>query len=516
MSQNLTASLFNLLIADAEQRVPLQRTHIEQQPVADIVFDPSENYRWGSEAAMRGDINRKMMVNDDGTKGSSYDAMKASIREIGVQEPVGLVMRDDGLHIIYGFTRVLCCRELGIENLPAYIYSSDISESDVELLQTRENSRNLRREVNWVAEVEMYTSLWGALFVKRCEAAGIELTDGKRAASERKLAKEAVCRTLGRHPSRMKSAEHFLRVLDSRVLDLAREGRIDYLAAQEFHSGDVDNPFKPSKITAILQCLKGREGYPDIISAPKVRQAKRTVDMNFDRAVDTVSDVDVGEEPNKGPEVRGASAAPMNRANRVEEKTIAAKGESSSATHIMRGAERIRTSSAQLRDLADLVAWDALIDAGLSIKSAPEKVERIIGSAAWHKVLGISWGADTVAMPPLMEVILGGKSVDDPDIERMQRQHDHSAERFVVTAFVRALIRQAMADNGVRNLDYDDKGWISGRSPKEGGEGNVHHRDLFTQAVQHAVTMPGDVTLVARAQHVWSKIRPYVKAKAHA
>lgn len=505
---DVSSQLLDFLVSDEGGRASLSREYFERQPVADIIFDPAENYRWGSKEKMTADLAKEGQVGEDGTRVSSYEVVKQSIRTIGVQEAVGLVRRPDGLHVVYGFTRVHICKELNIAHLPAYIYG-DIDDSDIELLQVRENSPALKRAVNWVAETEMYSSLWGAVFIRRCEKKGLSDTSSQAAATERRLAKEAVCRTLGRNPSRMKSAEHFLRVLDGRVIDLAREGRIDYAAAQEFHSNDVDNPYKPARITAILRYLKGTDGYPSAITASRVRQAKKVADLDFERAAD--SSVDVGDEPEEREVKRGASTAPLQRENRQSEKAAARVG-APSPVSAMKGAERIRSSSAQLRDLSDLVAWNAIAGMKLTVKSPSDAGERLIGSAAWYEIRGIGWGSDTVTMPPLVETILAKRDEEDAEVQRMQRQHEISAERFVLTAFVRAFMRMAMDDQGIRNLDYDEKGWISGKTPKADGEGHIHHRDVWTRAVHDAVAMPGRVKLLDRAKHAWEQVRPYVKS----
>lgn len=485
------------------------RKHHERFRLADIVLVPEENYRWGSQEGMEADLARLDVNNEDGTKRSSYQDLCASIGTIGVQEPVGLVEREDGFHVIYGFTRVMASRSLNLTHIPVYVYDSAIPEAEVELLQVRENSLSLRREVNWVCEAERYSNLVAAELDRRTK-----LADGKMTSAETKsaaaAAKATVSKVLGRHPSRLRSAEHFLRILDKRVVDLARKGYLSYGAAQEFHSGDVTKLFPATFITSVLRHLHGRDGYPFPITPDRIRQAKKAVKVLQDQGEEAAGGADVGEESEDAPEVRGASASMASRSLRAAVDAKDDKKVQQGAVALQRGAEKIRQSTASLRDLSDLVAWDAIDAAGLTIASDPKAGERLIGAAAWQRVVGIGYGAGDITAPPFLERLVGGRSEEDEDVERMQRQHDLTSERYVTSAFVRGFLCVALKQAGVRNIDIDDKSWMSKSSPGDGGVA-IRHRALFADAVKDAVAMPGRVTLVDRARAAWARIVPFVK-----
>lgn len=506
-------NLLDVLAQTGDGKVPNttnERKHVSAFPVENIVFVPEENYRWGSEAGMVADLLNTVCGTSDEAKVASYNTLRESIRTIGVQDPVGLVEREDGYHVVFGFTRVHAAIELKIATIPAYIYPKDIDDSVIELLQVRENSPALKRSVNWVAEAEMYTSLWGALYSRMKERAG--KTD-EEDASLRKRAKETICAVLGRSPSRLRSMAHFLHVLDPRVLALARAGHLDSHAATEFHSGSVEHPYKPAQITAFLKHLHGRDGYPAVITAPAIRAAKKCVNLQLERGAEQPGDdADVGEEPQERVVARGASSAPQERDQRAASKASARQGVPGPLAAMRGSSDKMRTSPAALRDLSDLVAWGAINDLKLSVRSLSLAGQKLLDTPEWLKVQGIGWGADTVTMPPLMEVILGGRSPDDTEIVRMQQQHEVSQHRYVISAFIRAFLRAAMCDLGVRNLDYDDRGWISGKSPDAKGN-TCHHRSVWTTAVQDAVAMPGEVMILDRAKAAWERIRHHVKAK---
>lgn len=486
--------------------VKTSRKHHSAFPVAQIVLDPTENYRWGSAAAMKADLAREDMLLEDGSTRSSYQLLRDSIAAIGVEDPVGLVEREDGYHVIYGFTRAAAAKELKLESVPAYVYAGTISSGEVQLLQMRENSPALKRAVNWVAETEMYDSITKRIYLRMLEKnPGV----GKQAAASlHKQAHEAACRILGRYPSTMKSRTHFLRVLDPRVITLSREGRLTCTGAMVFHSGNVDHPYTPAFITAVLRHLRGKEGYKLSIQPVEVRKACDAVRAGQARGeeVDDSDGADVGDEPEQRAVATGHT---MSRVSRSLAKAADAKG-APGPVQLMRAPEKIRQSSAVLRDLSGLIAWDIIHRKGFGLTTDAKEVEKhIVNSPEWHKVIGIGFGAGDISMPPLMETVLGGRSDEDSEVAQMANQHELTAERYVVAAFVSGFLRQAMASAGVRNLDYDDKGWMLGKTTREDGQ-VIHHRAVYSDAIQEAVGMPGAVRLLDRAKAAWAKVRPLV------
>ena len=71
-----------------------------------------------------------------------------------------------------------------------------------------------------------------------------------------------------------------------------------------------------------------------------------------------------------------------------------------------------------------------------------------------------------------------------------------------------------MSAAGVRNLDYDDKGWLVGSSVGEDGK-TVYHRFLWTSAITAAAgPQVRKMKLLDRAKAAWARISPFVKRKS--
>lgn len=520
MNQTAPAGTDGAVILDAltgDTNVSAQKTprkHHSAFPVAHIVLRPEENYRWGSEEAMKADIANEDVVREDGTKACSFAMLKESVAIMGVEDPIGLVERENGYHVIYGFTRALAAQLTGTASLPAYVYEPGIPEAEVEMLQMRENSPTLKRTVNWVAETEMFTSISTRLLNRllekaTAEAGGAELTIPVRKNLKVK-ADLAVCKIMGRYPSTFKSRRHFMHRLDQRVITLAREGRLSCTAAMEFHSGDVDRPFDPSFVTAVLSSIRGDSGYPPVITPEKVRNAMRLVRAEgWDSAPKPSAAAPSAESGFEGDDHPEPARTPRGGGE---------EGRAAGRAPLLKAPEKIRQSPSILRDLSNLVAWEALRARSITLASPEAATAKLKDSPEWHKIIGIGFGAGEVTMPPLMETIIAGRDHEEDDVQRMQNQHEHTADRYVTTAFIHAFMRQAMATAGVRNFDLDDKGWISQKATNSEGS-DVLHRLIYGHAVTNAANLPPKdgalPTLLQRAQHAWSAISPYV-AKSRA
>lgn len=482
------------------------RKHAANFPMDRVVIVPEENYRWGSEEAMKADLAKADLPLGNGEIGCSYDLLRDSIRAIGVEEPVGLVERADGHHVIYGFTRCLAARDVGLDTIPAYLYGSELPEAEMALLQLRENSQALKRSVNWVAETEQYQSISAHLLNRRLARMAEAGEVGRQETiSAHKACNVAASRILGRHPSGMKSRVHFIHYLDKRVVEMSRQGYFSLQAAREFHSGNVDNLYPPAFVTAVLKLLHGADGYKSTILPADVRRAVNGVKAGLATGDIVLRD---GSAAPPAPERKGHT---MNRTVR-NARAEAEKADSAEAEHgplsKMKAPDKIRQSSAILRDISELLAMECLAAAGLTMGSDPAAVEKVVHSREWHRIEGIGFGAGDISMPPLFETVLGGRKTDDPEVQHMHLHYERTAQRYVVTAFVRAFLRMCMRNAGIRDLDFSDQGWLLGKTMVEGK--NMPHRQAYNDAVAAGLE-PADLPLLERAKIAWVALKPLVK-----
>lgn len=85
-------------------------------------------------------INKIKMSRNSRTKATEgLDGLKASIAEIGLLQPIGVVKRDSGYEITNGNRRFLACSELGWSDIPAVIHNEDLTEEQVDIINLAEN-----------------------------------------------------------------------------------------------------------------------------------------------------------------------------------------------------------------------------------------------------------------------------------------------------------------------------------------------------------------------------------------
>ncbi len=446
--------------------VKTPRTLVAKFPTKDLIILPEENYRWGSQAAMDLDLGR-----DGGhsEQRRTYETTRESIRAVGVEDPIGAVRRDDGIHVIFGFTRAVAALEVGAETVPVFVYDAGMSDDEVDMLQAMENSLGVKRAVNWVNEFEMFDNL-----VVRFMNRGFSKKDAG--------AKVAVF--LGCDAHTMDSRRCYLKNLDIRVRELARQGRVSCPVALEFRSGDADAPFSEEYIGAILKELRIKEGalagqFPATICIEQVRRVKKRVGLTRKAYED---DALPRKTPNKN-----------------------------------------RQSPSILRDVSVLMAQRMLSHNRISQQSEVMVVEALTRSYEWAQIVGLGMGAGEVSMPPVLEnelslnmrrdksaaFLTNAEDLADDNIqEAMQAQHDETSTRYATGIFIQAFLRNALDRQGVKNFDRDQQGWICRSSVI--GDTTKNHRSVFYGAVQRAVGMPGAVTLKDRVLAAWQDVRVLV------
>ena len=205
--------------------------HFAEIRLEDISFDPSKNYRWGNEAAMKNDVESNR---ENGDK--DFALLKSNIRELGVQEPIFVTEIGKGkFEIIGGFTRFLAAKECGLKTIPAKVYENDFSTTEKRILAVAENNVGLKRKVNWAVEME--------------ELGGI--------VEDLKAAKDSdpygtVARKAGYAKSGMMKRIHEYNRLPATCKDWAKSGRLSESAARTFVPGKDEKTFSDADAKAIL------------------------------------------------------------------------------------------------------------------------------------------------------------------------------------------------------------------------------------------------------------------------
>lgn len=425
-------------------RTPRRFTTI---PVKRLVIDPTKNYRWGSEAAMRADLTRYDRT-EDGEQVCSYEVLKVSMRD-GVEEPIGVIRRADGFHVVYGFTRAVAAQELKLVEVPAAIYEEGISAGEVALLQMRENSEALKRRVNWVAEVRMFERLRAIAldYFNALPKTQMPRDEHGNPLAPYKAAVQEVCERLGRKPTTMHIHRSVLTRLDPRVVKLSEEGKLSFKAAVEFYSGDANVAYDTGFVTHVLNEVKRNDPKLDRVTPLIVRSARQRVYEWIQRG--QVKDGTMVWRGGKAPRTTSATRALI---------------------------ESNRLSPAACRDVAVNLAARAIRTTKLNGDSTEEAWEALRRDATWFRIVGVGIGAG--------DVILADNAVDGDgavDVDLPPEQCDSYALLTVVHAALREQIRKrcrgAFAD------------WLRSVSTYKVGsiEKRIDHRGAFFAAVQTTV-----------------------------
>lgn len=368
-------------------------------PIKDITFDPTDNYRWGSVASMERDLQALDVESEDG-KASSFEVLKKSIENGGVEEPIGLRVIGAKIRVIYGFTRYVACSQLGHETVPAFLYE-DLTDSEAASLQLRENSVNLKRAVGWVATTRMFNHLVDAT-VEECMSIPVaeRSTDSRgHCKSARRMAIEKICSRMGVSERTMGEQSRVLKVSHPRAVALADEGRLSVWCLKELQSGDKDNPYSDDFIEAVLtdvlRTTKNRE-----ITSVEVRNAVKRIKAKSRHEINSTS--------------RGSSdKAPAAIQNDLVDTR--------------------RVSGGCLRDLATNVAMSYVAKHNLGSPEATDEAwAKVTMSSAWCIVQGIAMSSGESPLPE------GADSENGAEITQALRL----ARGYVRNIFLRAIVRQ--------------------------------------------------------------------------
>lgn len=427
------------LLANGSDGNPVRtpRTYFEAFPMADILLDPTENYRWQSKEAMESDT-KATMRDPSGDSGGlcTYRMLVDSIRTMGIEDPVGLVKREDGKHhVVFGFTRVLAAKELNFTSIPAFVYEESLPYEEAQLLQLRENSLTLKRAVNWVAEVEMYMRLVGYTrkSIEAMPASKRPKGETAKMSTPKRLACAAVAQALGVAPATMKNRYYVLQHIDPRIRELSEKGVMNYAAASEFSSGDAAVPFTKEFVTGVLDEMRRNDPEMTKATAETVRRVMRQLK-------------DAGEKPMYEGGVRPSTVCGQWSAGQ-------------------------RQSPGALRDLSVALWAGLLARTKMTLGSDADRWNKLKQCKVWFTVVGIGIGSADVTEPVL-------ESTEDTG--RAELQHEETAWRYAMSALIQAALAADMKMGPEQMRE-----WMNSQTVQGGSK--ALNRMEFHNAVQSAL-----------------------------
>jgi hypothetical protein len=436
-------------------------------PLKSVIVDPTKNYRWGSDAAMREDMAR-IDRTADGETINLYGMLKESIRAVGVEEPIGVVAEDDKFTVIYGFTRAMAAREVGLKVVPAAVYTR-ISEAEIVERQMRENSLTLKRGVHWLAEAESFARLVEKRvpeYTERAKAGekfGMSARLKDKPMPPREAAIRDISTVLGVEPGTMHNRIAIAKLLPESARAFIKEAAIGFFPSKEFHSGDKENPYTDEFIKAVIADIRKFDPSAARITPKVIRNAKHRVltGGKKESAAKKLQAFAKGEMP----DTLTAKALILD-ANRLSPGALRDHSADLATTYMLR--EGVTLSS-------DKATWDA-------VRTSPE----------WSMILGLGCGAGDV---PLPSTVAADSATDPAAASRVTQTSGHVelGYRYVVAAFAYAALRLEV----LRRKRGDFGHWLAGSSMA--GAAKKSNRMEFTRAIREAVQESTHKTPVRKA-----------------
>lgn len=144
------------------------------------------------------DVSNHRIVTDE----VADQALRASISEKGIQQPVRLTRKADGRYtLVFGFRRTAAARALGLETVPAMVMES-LSVSDIRALQAIENIE--RKDLHPLEEAQFCNDLYEVLQDGVVGGDGVPAEIARRIGRDRKWVENRL--SLARLSPRVKQA----------------------------------------------------------------------------------------------------------------------------------------------------------------------------------------------------------------------------------------------------------------------------------------------------------------------
>lgn len=144
------------------------------------------------------DVSNHRIVTDE----VADQALRASISEKGIQQPVRLTRKADGRYtLVFGFRRTAAARALGLETVPAMVMES-LSVSDIRALQAIENIE--RKDLHPLEEAQFCNDLYEVLQDSVVGGDGVAAEIARRIGRDRKWVENRL--SLARLSPRVKQA----------------------------------------------------------------------------------------------------------------------------------------------------------------------------------------------------------------------------------------------------------------------------------------------------------------------
>ncbi len=433
--------------------------------VKSVIFDPQDNYRWGSKEAMEHDIATSVTEDDDGQKVNAYRVIVNSIKATGhVQVPIGVRAIGKKFKMVYGFNRFLAAREIGLSTVPAVVYPNDTDEGTLATLQVVENSDSLKRTVNWVAETRMWEKLYNLTHDQMMNVLPSRRpkTTSGAPLSASCAAWRDVASKIGRSELTMRERIQILNCLDAEVQQIAHRKNWSFNATKEFYSGDARKPYVASFVKHLLDEIKRSDPDFDHVTPATVTKAK----------------VRVARWLAAG---RGKDGKPLWRGKGSDE--------TDEQPALTEADGLLRLSPAGMRDIAINLATDSLRKLRLTLSQSETQWAAVEKTQTWHRVIGVGVGSGSVRMREGSEDLT--ENVDFTDLPAR-------AQTFVMGVFVSAALRCEIETRCRVNWSE----WYSSNTIV--GVDSRSNRILFRSLVQTNSAREG--TLRSRAQAAWREL----------
>jgi hypothetical protein len=425
-----------------------------------LVVDPTLNYRWGSEEAMRADLTRTTR-DESGNDTNEYGALVQSVKTAGrILVPIG-VMPDEGRYrVIYGFTRAMVARELGIP-APVTIHEAGMSDDEIRSLQLMENSAGVRRSVHWVAETRGIRDAHAArekVYKDMIPSRRPKGPDGK-VLTPNALAWRDLADRMGRSTFTLMDRVSFLRIIPAVIVEHAEKHGWSLGLCKEFHSGDCDRPYSDEFLRHIIDELK--RNCPDLsrVTQKSVTSAK----VRVHKWLTERKDGDKGPLWRTGVKSGDASRQQEDATPAVTEETLRVNS---------------RRSPSASRDLAVVHVGHMLVRAKLTLARSEADWESVRKTSTWYRVCGIGIGCGESITPDRCVDL--SENADMPDL-------DVRCEHFAISVFVAAGLRNELT------VRIGQRAWSTWYRGESIGAGRKTNAGAYRDAVAAGVMAKGGI-----------------------
>ena len=196
------------------------------------------------------------------TESESFAALKESIREKGVLEPVKLLKRETDFLLLIGERRFRACEILGLPNIPATILKGNLTAGEILGMQLAENLQ--REDLNIIDEAKAYVKYYTQRTGKGDLLSALTHYDrGKeRLNSADEVAVSEIVKIAGKTPRTVFNVISLLK-LPNDIVESIEKGDVSstagYVLASSMESPDFERMLKAALDGATIQEIKNHK-----------------------------------------------------------------------------------------------------------------------------------------------------------------------------------------------------------------------------------------------------------------